>query len=545
MVPLVMMLIISFLLLPHNFAAQASPVATICEADILINVEKGFVVQRIGTYSHKVHHAIIHTFVSLNDLCKSLPGTDVCIRASGLFENSIELGSILSTSEKHWSFSNYEKKNISELITQEIYSVLSNNKPEQFLSNIPTNFHFFNGNFYVYTPNHQSTDSTVHFADERKESLINNQKNTPLIVLEQLKNHRIGFNFLKEEEVRVFLSPIMQSIEKSYQTANVQQLVADFTPLIVSQTVNAFRRCSINQNDLSSPSCLIVSTLFTMPSSSPVDKYTTYNILPIPIFLHGYQYTYNNLPKMVAYNDDDQSMIVFDNYLQSKCIVSKIIQCSIEPMLMSLSQIPCLSHMFLTEPSQPTDCEVTRRAGFQFPVLHIVQNIWIFNNQDTPERCTMQLQETTNKDSSNMRDLVLYHMPCGKSVRCFNHRIWSSKCDNTTIMIMDKDNGLYKPQSNFHINLTPLKQNILAKYKNDMISLLNEIKAYDDDNVTTITRLYRRFFNLIICIVILFLTTIISICAKLIQKKIQQQLHIVHRSVNNLTDIFLDIDDEE
>ena len=278
-----MMLITSFLFIPYHVIVQALPIAIIPEADTVVNVEKGFVLERIGTYSHKINEAIIHTFIHLKDICRTLPGTEICLRASGSTDNSIEIGTTLSVNDKHWSFSHYEKKNISKLITEEINILFSNKKPEEFLLNVPTNFHFFNGYFYVNTRRDQSIDRTVQLTDEQNEPLINDQINTPHIALEQLRNNRIGFDFLRDDDIRVILAPIMQSIEKSYETANVQTLVTHFTPLIVSQTVNAFRRCSFNQNDPSSPSCLIVSTFFTMPSTSPVDKYTTYNLLPIPI----------------------------------------------------------------------------------------------------------------------------------------------------------------------------------------------------------------------------------------------------------------------
>ena len=105
-----MMSNVCLLFLLYIFASESISFATIPEADIVVNVENGFILQRIGTYSHKITEGIIHTFVPVNDLCKSLAGTDVYLRASRLKGNSIELGTILSIDNKHWPSGHYEKK---------------------------------------------------------------------------------------------------------------------------------------------------------------------------------------------------------------------------------------------------------------------------------------------------------------------------------------------------------------------------------------------------------------------------------------------------
>lgn len=539
MVVPVMMWIVWSLFPPYFFAVQAISVPMIPEADIVINVEKGFVLQRIGTYSHKVNEGIFHTFVSLNDLCKSLRGTEACLYGSDLSDNSIELGTILSVNDKHWSSSHYDKKDISAIVRREINNLLSDHRPGQFLSNISTNFHFFNGEFYIYNQNDQLIDVPLHSTVEKQEITYDNLKNTPLIVLEQLRNRRIGFNFLNNEEIHVILSPIVQSFEKSYETANVQKLITDFTPLIISQTVSAFRSCSINRKDSSSPPCLIISTFFTTLSSSGADKYTIYNLLPIPVVIKEHQYTYKNLPKTLAFNDLEQSVIVFDDYLLSKCTLSFIIRCSIEPILTSLSQISCISQMFSIQSSQTNECEVARTVSSNFAALHMAHDIWIFNNLNGENRCGMQSPQTKRKDLSIMEGLVLEHVNCGKSITCFGRRHRRSKCISKTIMIMDKETGLYKSQTKFSISLKQLTTTILTAYKKNMLSLLQDIQEYDDETATITTRLYRKFFNVTICVFLLVFSTITSLCAKYVYKKFRQQLGTVERRVNNLSDIFL------
>lgn len=49
-------------------------------ADVLINPDKGFVLERIGTYSSEIETGIIHTFVPVDTVCDMSPATDRCIR---------------------------------------------------------------------------------------------------------------------------------------------------------------------------------------------------------------------------------------------------------------------------------------------------------------------------------------------------------------------------------------------------------------------------------------------------------------------------------
>lgn len=106
-------------------------------------------------------------------------------------------------------------------------------------------------------------------------------------------------------------------------------------------------------------------------------------------------------------------------------------------------------------------------------------------------------------------------------------------------MIIDNETGQYKQKTNFHIALKSLKETIVTKYKKDLHSLLQEIQQYDDETATFTNRLFRKIFNLIICIILLLLSTIISILGKYIYVKFQRHLNIVERRVNNLQDVYL------
>jgi len=101
----------------------------------------------------------------------------------------------------------------------------------------------------------------------------------------------------------------------------------------------------------------------------------------------------------------------------------------------------------------------------------------------------------------------------------------------------------YKLAKHFQLTLQPLKQTLLTQYKNNMIDLLTDMKQYENENTSNITRLYKKFIILLIGIISLSISALISIFLKIIHRNIEHQLDIVERRVNNLSDIFLSTDD--
>jgi len=213
-------------------------------------------------------------------------------------------------------------------------------------------------------------------------------------------------------------------------------------------------------------------------------------------------------------------------------------------MPISLSEIPCFKHLFSILPIQSEDCQVKRTAALKSPILHIINGIWIFNNLNIDDQCTIQKHQRNINLQSTIDNQIITHLGCTQSIKCSNRRPVRSKCSNQPIMIFDTATGQYKQETNFHIPLNPLKQSILAKYKKDMLHLFEQMKEFENENITTITRFHRKFFTLIIFILLLLLSTLISLCVRFIQNRIKQQLYIAERRINNLQDVFLGNDDQ-
>ncbi|CAF4038216.1 unnamed protein product, partial [Rotaria sp. Silwood1] len=61
--------------------------------------------------------------------------------------------------------------------------------------------------------------------------------------------------------------------------------------------MHVLRSCSIMYKDTNAyPPCLIVSTLFTIPSPLNSFSYTVYNLHPLPVVVNQNKYIYTNIP---------------------------------------------------------------------------------------------------------------------------------------------------------------------------------------------------------------------------------------------------------
>ena len=535
----------SSMVLSNAVALKAISIANIPEADVVVNADKGFVLERVGTYSRKIDEGIIHTVVPLRGLCASLSPTEVCVRASQLTkQNSIELDTVRSVHGKDWPVSLFEKKDISTLIGQHINNMLSNYRPDEFLSNVTSNFHFFDSKFYVVTRNDSLVDEASKDSDQTNQEITSyDAKNAPVIIWEQLRSHTIGFNFLTDEEINVILLPLMSSIDKSYINADVEELMTDFSRLIVSQTVNAFRSCAISQNNQLYSACLIISTLFVRPLPSAADTYTVYHLHLLPVNANGYRYVYSNLPKTFGFNAIDQSVIVWDDEPKgSKCILSKIVQCSKEPMPISLLNTPCLSELLNTGSIQTNACEIARTPNAGPEIFNVAHDIWVFNNLEGIQYCKPQSYQSKSNDIVIMNESTTVQLPCGTDVKCFDIQIPWSKRSNGTVLVDSIRTETYEKQMNLRIPLKQLTTKLISAYKTKLRGVLDEIQQDVDENMPVMKRIMQKFANLIHYLVLLLILTILMTVGKYIKMKQQKQLNRVERQVNKISDIFLNGD---
>lgn len=171
-----------WLLVISNAFNDISPI-NIPDADILINPDKGFVLQRVGTYSSEIETAIIHTFIPINEFCDTSSNTDKCVITPT--SKSMRLATVSSKYMIDHFSGLLNNRNISLSIESSIKSMSSIYGHGGFLPHFKSNFHFFEGFFYLPMTTEIITENQPETTDAIDSDPINNDdKKTIAILLE-------------------------------------------------------------------------------------------------------------------------------------------------------------------------------------------------------------------------------------------------------------------------------------------------------------------------------------------------------------------------
>ena len=542
MIVFTMNAILASVLLYHTAGSERFPTASIPELDIVVNPDKGFVLQRVGTYSRNVAKGILHTFVPLRGLCTTLPSAEVCERAFPLMnQNSMTLGTVIASRHKDWALSHFGQEEMSRLITRNVNEMLSNYAPGEFLTNITTNLHFYDGYFYVApSDSHPMNKTREGFSQENLPKKLDNTRNAGMIVVEQLKNNRVGFPFLTNTEMKSFLSPVMSSIDLLYANAEGEELMTDFFQLIVSQTVTAFRSCSLSQEIQSCSPSLIISTLFLRPSYSNVDAFAVYHLHPLPIIANGFKYIYANLPSTFGFNAIDQRLISWDiQKYPSGCDFSKFVTCPDEQMSISLSSSPCLNHLLTNESIDTNACRVIRIPITEPAFFNVAQDVWVFNAMEKDHYCRQYSSQTKSYNTFVIKEPTIVRLPCGTGFTCADIDIPSKSCQNRAMSVKALIGRANTNQQDLLIPLKPLAARLVSMYRANVADLLRELADSDHADSSAISRILRKVANLAIYLVsALILTTLLTL-GTIIKNKFQKRMNRVEREMNTLSDIFI------
>ena len=118
-----------------------------------------------------------------------------------------------------------------------------------------------------------------------------------IVLVEQIMKNTIGFDFLKDEEIALFLSPVMLLIDKSYGFSSTTEMLNNFFRSILPKAIYVLRSCTNYLEYMGLyPPCLIISTLFVQPFHVDSAAYTVYNLYPLPVVINQTKYTYANVP---------------------------------------------------------------------------------------------------------------------------------------------------------------------------------------------------------------------------------------------------------
>jgi len=209
--------------------------------DILINTEKSYTLKRVGTYSANVVEKMIHTFMPIVNLCLALLETPVCYYISRSRKiNIIELVTMILSRPPVHTASSFDRDCVSGLIRNGISQVLMQHHPAEIINSNNSIVHFINDQYY-YQRNSEKELMIVH-----RNKAISVVPQIPYLhptsaekVLKQMNNNKINFDFLSDNDLKLFLNAVFLSIDRSYTISNIQETVNAFNKLIIGQSMFA------------------------------------------------------------------------------------------------------------------------------------------------------------------------------------------------------------------------------------------------------------------------------------------------------------------
>lgn len=111
--------------------------------DVIVDINKGYALRGLGTYSPNVEEEIIHSFVPLSHFCIASPNADVCIYDSELKKTNVfELATIMTSRDTVHTLSSYNRGDVSKLIGKDISRILTQHHPYQIINNNNSTVHF-------------------------------------------------------------------------------------------------------------------------------------------------------------------------------------------------------------------------------------------------------------------------------------------------------------------------------------------------------------------------------------------------------------------
>ncbi|CAF1477903.1 unnamed protein product [Adineta steineri] len=211
------------------------------KSDVIIDVNKGFALRRLGVYSRNVVEQIVHTFLPLYTFCVATPNADVCVYDSeNKTSNVLELGTIVKPRDTINTLSFYNNNVVSRLTGNDLNRILTQHQPDKTTDDIKSIIHFFNKQFF-------SPESNTHqLKSESQNNVVAGDSNIPRIrsssaekILQHITNNEISFDYLSSNDLYILFNAVSSTMDDSYQAENIQELLNTFNQLIIGQSVFA------------------------------------------------------------------------------------------------------------------------------------------------------------------------------------------------------------------------------------------------------------------------------------------------------------------
>jgi hypothetical protein len=504
--------------------------------DIIINIKKGYALRHIGVYSPNVVEQIVHTFIPIKQFCMMSPETDVCMFSS-LWKktNVVELGTMMTSHHTVRTLSSYNSDSVLSLISKDLSQVLMQRHPDEIINYNKSIFHFLNNQFY-YQKSDEKALSTLS-----TNKAINNYYDVTRLrqtsiekILKQISNNIIGFEYLSDTDLKLFLTAILSSIDTSYTISNVQESLNTFAELIVGQSVFASRYCSLHEQ-ISSPSqpCLIISTLFLRTPPDSTSLFSIYRLIALPIIFNDDKYVYSNLPRVVGINSIDQTLLIWnDEFDMNECTFSYVVQCKKMPVLSSLSKLSCLSQLFDQNQLVTSMCEVRRSQNIDQDVIDISNGIWLFNNIQQTQYCQISSSSNELVETITINEPSIVRIPCNNTLTCIDYQLPALSCTQHRLIVTPNFPSNIRQLSHFILPIKNMTKTLVSTYEVQLEKTIKDMKSKLLIPQLTFKQLMHDFGLCILAFICFIIFTLIIVGVKWIKNKDERQLKFVYDFVD-------------
>ena len=264
-------------------------------AHAIVNVDKGYTLRRIGTFPSSLENHVIHSFISMDDLCMASSTSDMCMFVAGSTDSVLlQVATMLGKPLEYPQLSDMNRDTVSNFIGESLDQTLMKQHPDRYLNITHPVTHCLNAQFISSTNDDTDFSSSISSSDiDRSEKVKQNQHvsrftQTKLAaILHQIDNQQLSFDYMNDEEQKYFLKNILLFIDQSFSISSIRQSLEIFHKFIIGQSIFLSRFCSSKKLSSSAKPCLIVSTMFVKPPSNDPNSFSIYQLTALPaIFQH-------------------------------------------------------------------------------------------------------------------------------------------------------------------------------------------------------------------------------------------------------------------
>ena len=517
------------ILIVHVLLTSTSVLTT----ELIVETKKGIVLELIGTYYEKSDLSIFHTVIPINDLCHRSSTLDVCEYVQSNRPEIFEIATITSHSKS--LLLPYGKKNISNILQQDIQRLFATHRIDKFVEKSKSIMHFMNDQFYLpgYTERRSSNISDISIADSYQQSFyrINNAAS---LVLEQIFNNNVGFNFLSDEQITELISVINLTQDMKLDLNNIESSKQFLVNMVLGQTFYALKSCSTTSSDNADANtkCLVVSTIFRRIYMHDRSNYQVYRLIPLPVRLNGSQYIYSNLPKLFGINTLDRKIMLWNNEeIIADCTFSTIIYCREAPITVLLSSLSCLNELLNTElDMQSNTCDVIRSNDNQLGLLNIANNVWYIYSHNILDDCNIDSILSSSIEKKILVHPFIVKLPCYSSIKCESIRIPSMICSNINIVVKPKQYRKKRQDLPSFVSLPEITNRMISIYKSASKLTFTQMQNEMDFDRSFIQKIYQDFGNLLVLVLSYMFSIIVLLMFKIFKRKhIKNHNHITQR----------------